>query len=111
MTYTQSELDLNKLSLCEFKKQAKSFKSETIKYLLNSPGKLEHHYYSLGILKQRLIEIKEMYLKKLEPMVRKKYKQLLEKLYRRQVAGKDYDIMQDYVRDWNELRADFFSQI
>ena len=67
-------MDLNKLSLSQFKTKARDLKKESVDLLVNGPGKLEHKYYSIGILKQRIKEIKDIYLNKLDPIVRKKYK-------------------------------------
>lgn len=41
----------------------------------------------------------------------KRSREKLEQLYRKEIAGEEYETMQDYIKDWNSLREQFFEQM
>ena len=104
-------MDQKKKSLKEFDEVAKKEKKESVNLLMNSAGKFELKFKALEELKHKIKEFRDILRRQYVTETQKNSKEVLEQLYRKQIAGEEYETMQDYVKDWNNLREDYFYQV
>ncbi len=90
---------------------AKKLKKKAEEVLMGSPGKLEEKIRSRGLLKLKMKDLRLIYKRKLEQELRQSGRMKLERIYRMDIAGNDYESMQDYVKDWNEVREHYFEEM